>query len=153
MRHNSGGVVLLAASTRRWLPRVTLPIVLAGCMLHGKSQSSQPASSDDIVITRDDIGRMQGVQTAWDVLLRRLPARFTSRGGIPTYESHRGPAPGRSTPLLVLDGVQIDDWRQVITIPVESIEAIRLLGTISGGILYGRDARACVIMVETIPRS
>lgn len=141
-----------SAAVRRSLALIAV-LSISACALRGAHQGQVASSSDDIVISHSDIARMHGVQTAWDVLLRRLPGRFGSNGGVPTYHAHRGPSPGNARPLLVLDGVKMSDWRDIITIPVASVEDIHLLGAISGGVLYGTDALACVIMVRTVPQS
>jgi outer membrane cobalamin receptor len=120
---------------------------IAGCAGHmpaGMSNSNAPSPH---VITAETIVQ-SGAKTVWDALERTVHFYvFHSNGRI----EHRG----RSSlvlseqPILVLDGVRLNDVTVLINMPAADVDTIEVLDGINATTYYGTNAGSGVIRIWT----
>jgi outer membrane receptor for ferrienterochelin and colicin len=125
--------------------------MLAGCGLHLRPGGA-PSSVDELVITQEEIADL-GVHTAWEAIKRKVPQLTYSenRAGQPTriWRHGRGSIMLNETPMLIVDGVRIDDIRALGDIPASQVERIRIRSGLASSAEYGTNSSGGVIFVET----
>ena len=119
---------------------------------------SAPAARNDVapsenqVITLEQI-TASGATTAWEAL-RRTVTGYTFResgSGTPLRIDHRG----RSSlslserPIILLDGVRMNDIRVLEQIPASDLSSIEVIRGINATTLYGTNANNGVISIRT----
>lgn len=114
-----------------------------------------PGEADDEggqLITRETISQ-SGLSTGWEVLRRyaeylsigeheRGPVRVTRRGRESLYLAE--------SPLLIVDGVKVSNFRVLTTLPARDIESMRILSASEGTLAHGMHAASGVIIVQTV---
>ncbi len=129
---------------------VGVALLVAGCAL--PKHKSQPVPSDNIVITADDIARMN-VNTVLDVLRRRVPQfNFrTDRNGQHLRATRHGASSIylNDNPMLIVDGARMTDLDALSQIPATQVDRITVMTGITGTTYYGTDATGGVIVLET----
>ncbi len=132
---------------------LALAVALAAGGCHVKPGAPvETAAGGGMVITEEEIARMS-VPTAWDVVRMRAP-RFsaaTDANGQPTHVRIQEPrsANADETPLLVVDGVGMDDVTYLRQIPASDVHLIRILNAEAAEPFYGLRAAGGAIVVET----
>ena len=123
--------------------------VLAGCGIRGAS------SVDDVmpgrVINAKEIQKL-GARDAWDVIKRTgmYSTRETEHGKAQkVWRRGRGSIVLDESPLVVVDGVIMEDFRVLQEIDVRNIELIRLLNSVEGTHFYGAPGGAGAIVIQT----
>lgn len=115
---------------------------------------SQLTGDGDRVITSDQIAQMQ-VSTAWDVVERSGAVDMSEAVDGRSAEIHSRQGTNSISlvsadePMLIVDGVRIDDPRVLHTISAVSIERMRIMGAIQGTIKEGTNATGGVIEITT----
>ena len=135
----------------------TLFALLLACHPSG-AQRVHPAPGRGRVITAEDIER-SGATNAWDAL-RECGAPVSLRedwNGEPSQlQSRRGRSSiiirHSDTPLVVVDGTRLVDFRSLKQIAAHSIFQIRILSGIEGTVYEGTNAGGGVIIVHTMPQ-
>lgn len=128
-----------------------LPLIGAACA-HGTQQQSQAPKPAGIYIDQDHIQR-SGAATAWDVLKREAPVMTfrDDRNGRPARLGWRGQSSIllEDSPLVILDGVRLADFRVLADIPAQTLFDIWVLNGIDGTTYYGTDAVSGVVVIRT----
>jgi vitamin B12 transporter len=138
-------------------PALLTPLV-AALLLAGCHRSQQPAemsmNSHDgrRVITAVAIER-SGARTAWEALQRTVPF-FTFKdgnNGSAGRVEHRGRSSImlRDQPLIIMDGVELNDFATLSVMPASDIEQIEVLSGIDATTYYGTGATKGVIRITT----
>jgi len=132
------------------LPALGLIAFLTACGLHS---ATKPLTDDEgYLLTAEDVRRIGG-DNAWDVLRRSgAPLSITEdRNGNPGSIRKRGNSSlsMSSTPLLVVDDVQMTDVAYLRDIPAASIHTIRVISGAKGTLRYGTGSGNGVIVVTT----
>lgn len=127
-------------------------VVVSGC----GSRAGTAGGGGDVqpgqLITGETI-RESGLSTGWDILRRygkhlniseheRGPVRVTRRGRESIHLTE--------SPLLIIDGVKVRDFRVLTTLPARDIESMRILSGAQGSVQHGLFAASGVIIVRTI---
>lgn len=104
------------------------------------------------VITADAIEK-SGARTAWEALQRTVPF-FTfndNRSGRPAGVEHRGRSSIvlRDQPMIIVDGVELNDFTTLGSMPASDIEEIEVLTGIDATTYYGTGATQGVIRITT----
>ena len=134
--------------------RVPLALLLAAC-----SHATQPAHEDGRPtpdgrrIIDERAIEQSGARTAWDALQRTVPffAFRTNSRGRPTRVEHRG----RSSivlhdqPLILVDGVQLQDVTALGDMPASDLLDIEVLTGVDATTYYGTNATNGVIRLRT----
>jgi outer membrane cobalamin receptor len=133
---------------------VSLALVLAAC-----SHATQSGASD-ILLTPD--GRRiitekaiehSGARTAWDALQRTVPFFNFNDGnrGRPARVDHRGRSSIllRDQPLIILDGIEMNDFSVLGSMPASDLFEIEILTGIDATTYYGTNATKGVIRLWT----
>ena len=134
-----------------------LPALLLACHSPGV-QRAHPAPSSGRVITAEDIQRT-GATNAWDALKEcGAPVSLRERwDGEPAgLQSKRGRSSmvirSSDTPVVLLDGARLNDFRSLKQIAAHSIFEIRILSGIEGTVREGTNAGGGVIIIQTMAR-
>ena len=133
--------------------RVALPLLtlaaLGACGIRGAS------SVDDVmpgrVIRAREIQKL-GARDAWEVIKRVgvYSTRETEHGKAQkVWRRGRGSIMLDEAPLVVVDGVLMEDFRVLQEIDVRNIELIRLLNSVEGTHFYGAPGGAGAIIIQT----
>lgn len=128
-----------------------LPLLLAACASTGGHMADRPTPGDPGVVTREEI-QASGARTVWEALrltvalhveddLAGNPARLRHRG----YNSILGP----ETPLLVVDGAIVRDYRHLDEVPARDLVSIHVRSPSYAAARYGSLARAGVVELNT----
>ena len=94
-----------------------------------------------------------GARTAWEALQRTVPF-FTfndnNRGGTSRIE-HRGRSSIvlRDQPIILIDGVELNDFGSLTSMPASDIDEIEVLTGIDATTYYGTGASKGVIRIRT----
>jgi outer membrane cobalamin receptor len=141
---------------RSWtvLTAAALVATAAGC-----SRGIRTAADDVLVtpegrriITERAIQR-SGARTAWDALRRTVPFFWfdDGRAGQPRRIDHRGQSSIllQDQPIILLDGVQLNDFAALGGIPAEDLFEIEVLSGIDATTYYGTNATKGVIRIRT----
>ncbi len=121
-----------------------------GCSLNRSGQGVD-AEQEGQLITAEQI-RLSGASTGWDVLRRfgehltiadheRGPVRVTRRGRESIYIAE--------SPVLLVDGVRVSNFRVLTQLPARDIESMRILTGSEGATRHGIHAASGVIIVQT----
>jgi outer membrane receptor protein involved in Fe transport len=137
------------------LPWFAAVLVSSGC--HHVPQ--QPAnaesqhSSDGRRVISADLIEKSGARTAWEALQRTVPF-FTfndnNRGGTSRIE-HRGRSSIvlRDQPIILIDGIELNDFGSLTSMPASDIDEIEVLTGIDATTYYGTGASKGVIRIRT----
>jgi outer membrane cobalamin receptor len=129
-----------------------LVLVWAGCgpAVQRSSESGLPPGT--FTITAERIAS-SGARTAWQVLKHDAPMLTTTedRNGRPSSLGRRGRASLYldDSPMILLDGVRIPDFRALDDIEAQSIHAIYILTGVEGTTYYGTNSVSGVILIKT----
>jgi outer membrane cobalamin receptor len=142
--------------TRSWgvLAVGALMLAVPGC-----SRGTRTASDDVLVtpegrriITQRAIER-SGARTAWDALRRTVTFYWfdDGRSGQPRRVDHRGQSSIllQDQPIILVDGVQLNDFSVLGGIPAEDLFEIEVLSGIDATTYYGTNATKGVIRIWT----
>lgn len=114
--------------------------LLAGCSAAGVGAGTMAPRGDGV--GREAI-RASGVRDAWEALRLLRPRVSLGPHGLRSRGSAR-------EPLVVVDGVRVHDARSALAaIPADALESLRFLASGEAGGLFGTDAGAGVLVVET----
>ncbi len=130
-------------------------VVMVGCHRvppQAADAESRHSSDGRRVITAAAIEK-SGARTAWEALQRTVPF-FTfndNRTGRPANVEHRGRSSVvlRDQPLIVVDGVELNDFISLGSMPAADIEEIEVLTGIDATTYYGTGASKGVIRITT----
>src|SRR5881394_2862024 len=139
----------------RLLPVSAIALLLMASACHRTQQPvDQSVHSDDgrRVINADAIEKT-GARTAWEALQRTVPF-FEFKDG---NNGHAGRVEhrGRSSitlqdqPMIVMDGVELNDFTTLAVMPASDIEQIEVLTGIDATTYYGTGATKGVIRIIT----
>ena len=143
-----------SAAARLLVPLAALgALAVGGCRpVPGSRGAVSPMTSGGTVITEADITNM-GARTAWDVVRMRAPRLVAGQdaqgrpAGVRIQESHSIYAD--ETPLLVVDGAQVDDISYLTEISATDLHLVRILNGELATQLYGIKGAGGAIVVET----
>jgi outer membrane cobalamin receptor len=127
--------------------------VVVGC---GPSQRSKPPLTPDgsLIYTSDDIALMQ-VSTAWDVVARsgEMNMSVSTDGHTATIRNRRGHSsilfPEADMPLLIVDGVRIDNAIMLRHIAAPIIQELSITDGMHSTIKEGTGSSGGVIAIVT----
>lgn len=126
-------------------------LLWSGCA-HGVRHQHVATKPIGIFITEEEIQR-SGAATAWDVLKREASVMTFghNRHGQPARFGRRGRASImlEDSPLVIIDGVRMSDFRVLADLPAATLRDIWVLNGIDGTTYYGTDAVAGVVLVRT----
>ncbi len=135
----------------RFLLLIGLLAPIAACSVRAERPSAGPSSGQ--LITAEAI-HGSGVSTAWEAVARfghhwSLQETLT---GQPREAMRRGKDSIylRQDPLLLVDGVQISDFRVLHQIPARDVSSIRLFSPTEASTYYGMRGASGAIMVRTM---
>ena len=133
-----------------WLGAFALTLGACGT---ARAPSADAASAPhSIVITAAQI-EASGAATAWDAVRRAAPQVETVETGSGRPVSMR--RRGRSsialsdTPLVILDGVRLTNWRDLDLVPATQVALIEIFSSIEATSRYGQNAVGGAIVVYT----
>jgi outer membrane cobalamin receptor len=133
-------------------------LLFAGCRTGG-SAPAPPANQayHAHVITSEDIARC-GATDVWEVLKRlSTTARTTEAydGQPKRLESKRGHTSLylQDDPTVYVDGVPIDDIRQLRQIGASDVDSIEEMGSVEATAYYGTNSNAGVILIHSRSKS
>ncbi|MGH7574096.1 MAG: TonB-dependent receptor plug domain-containing protein [Longimicrobiales bacterium] len=126
--------------------------LIAGCSTNSQGGRGGDADGPGQLITSKMI-RDSRLSNGWDVLRRyarhlsfseheRGPVRITRRGRESIYLNE--------SPLLLIDGVKVQDFRTLVSLPARDIESIRILSGAESSVHHGIFAASGAIVVRTI---
>lgn len=126
-------------------------LLASGCgVVNGRSRASDNLGGQ--LITAEVI-RTSGLSTGWDVL-RRFGNHLTldEKGGEPVRVARRGRESVylAESPLLIVDGVKVRNFRILTTLPARDIESMRILSAMESNVRYGMQAASGAIIVQTL---
>lgn len=135
------------------LPPLILLLLLSACGAGRVRQiQSVQAKPGEQIITAEAIAE-SGANTAWDVLKYAAPhLKFREdRNGQPSRMWRRGQASMvlNESPMVILDGIRVPDFRTLDQIPASTIQQISILTGIEGTTYYGTNAMGGVILIRT----
>ncbi|HMA44351.1 MAG TPA: Plug domain-containing protein [Gemmatimonadales bacterium] len=135
-------------------------VLLAGSSLAAACGHTTSAAREDVMIAPD--GRriitekaieQSGARTAWDALQRTVPFFNFNDGtrGRPARVEHRGRSSIllRDQPLILVDGVELNDFTLLGGIPADDLFEIEVLTGIDATTYYGTNATKGVIRIWT----
>lgn len=143
------------------MPRLQLfAALVAGASLAAACGHTTSATRDDVLVAPD--GRRiitekaiehSGARTAWDALQRTVPFFSFNDGtrGRPARIEHRGRSSIvlRDQPLILVDGVELNDFTVLGGIPAADLYEIEVLTGIDATTYYGTNATKGVIRIWT----
>ena len=127
-------------------------VILLGCGpgVHKETPPGVPAGT--YLITAEQIEK-SGARTAWQVLQRNAPMLQTTddRNGRPAKLGRRGRASLMldDSPMILLDGVRMPDFRTLDDIDAQSILSIYIYDGVEGTTYYGTNSGTGVIVIKT----
>ena len=114
--------------------------------------ANNQTATGGILITEERI-KESGGKTAWEVIKRAAPVFSTheSRTGRPASMERRGRGSIllEDSPIIMLDGVRVSDFKVLDQIPAETIFSIYILTGAEGTTYYGTNAGGGVIEIRT----
>jgi outer membrane cobalamin receptor len=141
----------LLAGLRRSSSTIAAAVLCAACA-QAAQRKATTAKPVGIYIDQEHIERSGGA-TAWDVLKREAPVMTfqDNRNGQPARFGRRGRASILldDSPLVVIDGVRMSDFRVLADLPAATLLDIWVLNGIDGTTYYGTDAVAGVVVIRT----
>lgn len=138
------------------VPAVAVILVMLTSSACGGAQQRRAVQQRDrasttVVITADQI-RESGATTAWQAIQRLAPhMRAVDLNGKPSRLQRRGPSSLylNDAPLVFLDGVRMDDFRQLDLLPASNLETISILSLADGATYYGPNSVGGVIVLRS----
>jgi len=136
-----------------------LPAFAIGLLLACAHASPRPSEEETRrntdgrrIVTAETIEH-SGARTAWEALQRTVPFftfKDNNRGGTSGIE-HRGRSSIvlRDQPLILMDGVELNDFTTLTSIPATDIREIEILSGIDATTYYGTGASKGVIRIWT----
>jgi len=130
----------------------TAALISFACAHGGPSHVDSTSPDGRRIVTAEAI-EQSGARTAWEALQRTVPF-FTFKDGNrgqPGAIEHRG----RSSivlhdqPMIIMDGVELNDFMPLGTIPASDILEIEVLTGIDATTYYGTGATKGVIRIRT----
>jgi hypothetical protein len=129
-----------------------LALLTALTACSGNNQGARRDNEPGQLITAETI-RQSGLSTGWEVLRtyaqhlsfsehERGPVRVMRRGRESIYLSE--------SPLLMIDGVKVRDYRVLTGLPARDIESMRILSGSEGSARHGILAASGAILVKTL---
>lgn len=131
-------------------------LLLGATVACGPSAHLRPPLTPDgsIVYTSDDIAKMQ-VSSAWDVVewSGQMNMSEATDGRSATIRNREGRSSlllaGADMPLLIVDGVRVEDPRILRRIPAPSIQTLRITDGMHSAIKEGTGSTGGVIAITT----
>ena len=131
---------------------LSLTVALAGCGPTVRHDATARQPSGTFLISAEQIAK-SGAQNAWQVLQRSAPMLVAQndKDGRPGKLTRRG----RSSlllddsPVVLLDGVRIPDFRNLGTVGAESIRSIAIVDGVEATTYYGTNSGSGVILIKT----
>ncbi len=136
------------------LPAFAIGLLLA--CAHASQRRSEEETQRNAdgrrVVTAETIEH-SGARTAWEALQRTVPFftfKDNNRGGASGIE-HRGRSSIvlRDQPLILMDGVELNDFTTLTSVPAADIREIEILTGIDATTYYGTGASKGVIRIWT----
>jgi outer membrane cobalamin receptor len=118
---------------------------------HRRAVQHRDRASSTLVFTADQI-KESGATTAWQAIQRLAPhMRAAEANGKPSRLQRRGPASMylNDAPLVFLDGVRLQDFKQLDLLPAAHLETISILSLADGATYYGTNAVGGVILLRS----
>jgi len=139
-------------SRRSLLCSVTILALSACHRPHQPADASLRSSDGRRLITADAIEKT-GARTAWEALQRTVPF-FTFKdgnNGSAGRVEHRGRSSVilRDQPMILMDGIELNDFTTLSVMPASDIEQIEVLTGIDATTYYGTGATKGVIRIIT----
>jgi vitamin B12 transporter len=133
---------------------IAVALSLAACARHTTVSTAhqQVDNPGRRVVSAQTIERT-GARTAWEALQRTVPF-FTFKDGNNDSAGrieHRGRSSImlRDQPMIIMDGVELNDFATLTVIPASDIEQIEVLSGIDATTYYGTGATKGVIRITT----
>ena len=137
-----GGFCFLAAT-----------LLLPACS-HVPTRGTGETVSDSRVITAQEINQ-SGARTAWDALRSAAPVSIReTASGTPRSMRMRGHSSFHldDTPVIILDGVRVNDLAMLRNIDAAAIAHIELVNGVQGTFRYGTGSGGGAIVITTRAR-
>ena len=119
---------------------------------HHPSDSSVHPGDGRRIINADAIEKT-GARTAWEALQRTVPFFEFKDGnnGSAGRVEHRGRSSVmlHDQPMIIMDGVELNDYASLVVMPAADIEQIEVLTGIDATTYYGTGATKGVIRITT----
>lgn len=132
--------------------RASLVVVLLGCAPTVQKETSARLPAGTFLITAEQIEK-SGARTAWQVLKQSAPMLQTTddRNGRPAKLGRRGRASLMldDSPMILLDGIRIADFRALDDIDAQTISTIYIYDGVEGTTYYGTNSVSGVIVIKT----
>ena len=134
--------------------RLALVATCISCGTGAGVRHAPPAPEGGRVITAEQIARSSATN-AWDIVKQSgaLRIKETYSGEPARLESRRGRSSiyitDSDTPLVVLDGAVLSDFRVLRQIPARAIQTVHILSRAQGALRYGTNVGGGVIMIMT----
>ena len=136
-----------------------IPIVAIGLLLACAHAPQRPSkeeaqrNADGRRVVYAETIEHSGARTAWEALQRTVPFftfKDNNRGGTSGIE-HRGRSSIllRDQPLILMDGVELNDFTTLTSVPASDIREIEILTGIDATTYYGTGASKGVIRIWT----
>lgn len=107
------------------------------------SSFAAPNAGRVISVTPDQISQMNA-RDAWEIVQRSAPRLQLNQYAVRHINNQ-----GNPRPLLVVDGMPVDDIRALRDIDANFVKSVRILGDIDGSVQYGSLGSGGVIEVVT----
>jgi len=129
-----------------------LVALLLGCGRAVQKETTHGLPPGTFLITAEQIEK-SGARTAWQALKRNAPMLQTSddSNGRPAKLGRRGRASLMldDSPMIMLDGIRIVDFRTLDDIDAQSILSIFIYDGVEGTTYYGTNSVSGVIVIKT----
>lgn len=127
-------------------------LTFTACATPGTSdRRSGERSRDSRTLTADEIAE-SGARDAWEAVRHTAGLALTEgQGGRPSGMSSRGRSSFHldDTPIVVVDGMRIGDFRILRDIPAHTIFTIEVLNGVQGTLKYGTGSGGGAVVVTT----
>lgn len=138
-------------SHRSQVTALSTALLFLACA-HAPPHANTDTSDGRRVVTAEAI-EQSGARTAWEALQRTVPF-FTFKDGNrgrPGSIEHRGRSSIvlQDQPMIIMDGVELNDFLPLGTIPASDILEIEVLTGIDATTFYGTGASKGVIRIKT----
>lgn len=138
------------------LPAVTVVaalLVSSACHRPHQPTDSSVHPADGRRIINADAIEKTGARTAWEALQRTVPFfEFTDgNNGKAGHVEHRGRSSImlQDQPMIIMDGVELNDYASLVVMPAADIAQIEVLTGIDATTYYGTGATKGVIRITT----
>lgn len=130
---------------------ITAVAVLAGCASASDGFGVRVGPDEPGIVTDEQI-RASGARTVWQALRFTTTLHVQDDGeGNPgeLYQRGKNSITSDHTPLLVMDGAIVSDFRHLHEVPASDLVRIRVRSPSSASAEYGSLARAGVVEMDT----